>query len=146
MNKVARAIILDIKSNGTGKLYRFGLVAHQVLTVEDLRLPVAFYAGNKLQFPHYEVEIVEPHFTRGQTGKLNYHFSDKDGRAYVCYPKRITEYELSSVLSVWAVGQVCVLKFDRYLNEMIQEAGGPDRFLAWAKSKYGIRVIHEIVA
>ena len=128
-----REIIITVRV-GNGRGYRFNLLVHQAQNASELRLPVDFYKDTKLEFPLYEVQILDPVVPRGETGKLNYHFSDKDNEPYVCYPSPITtEEKLMSVLKVWAVGQVCVKTFDRYLNEMLTEAGGSDNFLAWAE-------------
>lgn len=127
------------KGNERGHL--FDLEIFKAESESELRLPVDFYKVSNLTFPHFEARIIAPFYEKGQTGKLNYHFSDKDGVYYVCYPGPInTEEKLLSVLKVWAVGQLCVMTFDRYLNEMLQEAGGVDNFLPWAEKK-GFRII-----
>jgi hypothetical protein len=118
------------------EVHVFSLVVHQAKSVQELCLPLDFYGKTDLVFPHYEVEILEPVFLKEDTGKLNYHYSDNDGKPYVCYPGSIpSEEKLRSVLTIWAVGQVCVLVFDRYLNEMITTSGGLDNFLGWAKQR-----------
>ena len=129
-----------------GRRYPFVLMTHQAKEMKDLRLPVDFYQDVKLEFPHYEARIIDPVFLRGHTGKLNYHYSDVDGEPYVCYPGSITtEEKLIFVLSVWVVGQICVLTFDRYLNEMITEAGGSDKFLDWANQSH-IHIIEKVIS
>ena len=143
MSERIKVIVLDIESpDGT---VSFHLIAQEVSNVDELQLPLVFYGGNGLKFPHWEVEIVDPVYKRGETGKLNYHFSDRNGQSYVCYPQTLPENELVPILQIWAVGQVCVLKFDRHLNEMITEAGGNDKFLIWAKNTAGMRVSDLIV-
>jgi hypothetical protein len=142
MKPKRKAIIIRVLDRD-GVEHRFGLIAHQALNPDELCLPPDFYKDTRLVFPHFETLIVDPTVPKGKTGKLNYHYSDKDNEPYVCYPGSIpSEGKLFSVLKVWAVGQVCVLTLDRYLNEMIVEAGDPDKFLIWASSQ-GIRLSSE---
>ncbi len=134
-----RTIVIDV-SLTTGETRRFSLVAYQAKDKSELKLPLEFYSRG-VDFPHYETKILEPFFARGETGKLNYHF-DSDGKdAYVCFPSTVVdEVKLRSVLTVWAVGQVCVMSFDKYINEMIHEAGSTDGFLSWAETQ-GVKLI-----
>ncbi len=121
----------------------FLLKAHEAHSADQLKLPLSFYGEGQtvLIFPHWEIEIKEPLVARGETGKLNYHYSDRDGRPYVCFPNSIPDVsKIVEVLSVWSVGQVCVLELDRYLNEMIAEAGNPQAFVFWAKTRQGIEL------
>jgi len=139
LSSKSRVIIIDVRSN-TGAITRFGLVAYLAQKQCELRLPLSFYSKG-VDFPHFETEIIEPFVAQGQTAKLNYHFDCEGKKAYVCYPSTIPdEVKLRSVLSIWAVGQVCILSFDKYLNEMLAEAHGLDNFLSWAE-KQGVTLI-----
>lgn len=117
----------------------FVLVGHRAKSLPELRLPIGFYSGVTLIFPQWEVEIARPVVPQGQTGKLNYHYSERDHKPYVCYPGSLPNFlKVMEKLQVWVVGQVCVLSLDRYLNEMIAEVGSPEAFVNWARDRHGI--------
>jgi hypothetical protein len=138
-NGKTRGIIIHVCLK-TGEIIDFCLVASQAQNESELKLPLEFYS-NGVNFPHYETKIITPHFARGETGKLNYHFDSEGKGAYVCFPSTIAdEVKLQSTLTVWAVGQACVMSFDRYLNEMITVSGGNNEFLAWAETQ-GIKLM-----
>jgi hypothetical protein len=115
---------------------------HQAETKEDLMLAPDFYGTSiwsSVFFPRWEIEILEPKVPRGETGKLNYHYSDKDNKPYVCFPGALPTIEaLMSMLNLWVIGQVCVMELDRYFNEMIETVGGKEAFIFWAKTQQGI--------
>lgn len=134
-----RGIVIDVCWKN-GEILQFCLVAFQAKDKSELKLPLDFYS-NGVDFPHYETKIVTPFFARGETGKLNYHFDSEGKDAYVCFPSTIAdEVKLQSTLTIWAVGQACIMSFDRYLNEMITVSGGHNEFLAWAET-VGIKLV-----
>lgn len=133
-------ISLTVKSKT--ELYQFSLVTHVARIKGDLMLPDDFYAGQTVVFPQWEIQILDPIFAQGQTGKLNYHFSEKDNQPYVCFPGPLQNKEaVENMLRIWAPGQVCVMELDLYLNQMLRDAGGRADFLAWAADKHGIRLV-----
>jgi hypothetical protein len=139
VTEVIKIVMLVLSPKGQ---HTFELLAHKAERRSKLRLPLEFYNGTIESFPQWEAEIIRPVVPRGETGKLNYHYSPKDNLPYMCYPGHLPDRDtLVQKARIWAIGQVCIMDYDRYLNEMISEAGGIHLFETWAENSCGVRLI-----
>ena len=136
---------IDIVVNSPKGEYVFSLLGHRVNSKEKLMLPVeGFYDGREAFdsfFPHWEIEVIAPVKKREEIGKLNYHFSKINGLHYVCYPNRLADAQaIMEVISRWAVGQVCVIELDRWLNEILNSLPTGETLIDWARINYNINI------
>lgn len=128
-------LLADVVIRSRKGQHPFRAQIHKAVQCPDLHLePFDFYekhGGSVPEFPHYEIELVEPRGEFFQQHALHIHRSRCADAPFVCYPLRIaTIDDALRVFRTWCLGSVSAIAEQVDLNTIFAEAGNNSERMA----------------
>jgi hypothetical protein len=135
-----------------GERHVFDAKLHLSKRKKDLLIdPKMFYEAfcRLPKFPHFEIEILSKVWEEIFARSIQYYFSEKHLKYFICWPFRIkSEKEAKRIFSVWSIGTLYTLHYNEDFVEKMKEAEkfyGKEKvlpgFTKFMREKYGIKLI-----